>query len=182
MGNIETIELASLLEKHELVEFRRIASYLYKNNKKWHKSIELSKKDSCWKDAIETAAASKRSEVVEELLRFFVSQDRKDCFAACLYNCFDHVAPDVVLELGWRNGMTDFAMPFFIQTMKNMNSRLQELEKRVLPSDDQNQVQVEQQPMGMNPVMNAPPGMNPAAMNPAAMNPAAMNPGMASFQ
>ena len=40
---------------------------------------------------------------------------RHDCYAACLYTCYDLMRPDVVLEQSWRNGITDFAMPYFIQ-------------------------------------------------------------------
>lgn len=31
--------------------------------------------------------------------------------------CYDFVHPDVVLDLAWRNGITDFAMPYFIQVL-----------------------------------------------------------------
>ena len=37
------------LEKHELVEFRRIAAYLYKGNNRWRQSVELCKKDLLYK-------------------------------------------------------------------------------------------------------------------------------------
>merc|ERR1712227_101481 len=33
--NLNNINLAQLLEKHELIEFRRIAAYLYKRNNRW---------------------------------------------------------------------------------------------------------------------------------------------------
>jgi len=131
--NIETLELASLLEKHDLLEFRRIAAYLYKQNQKWQKSIDLSKKDEKWRDVIDTAAASRNPELVSNVMKYFVEEGRKDCFAACLFTCYDLVAPDVVMELAWKHGMMDFAMPFFVQSMKNMNSRISELESRVLP-------------------------------------------------
>ena len=47
------------MEKHELLEFRRIAAYLYKKNKRWAQSVQLSKEDRMYKDAIDTAAQSK---------------------------------------------------------------------------------------------------------------------------
>lgn len=147
--NIETLELASILEKHDLLEFRRIAAYLYKQNKKWQKSIDLSKSDKKWKDVIDTAAASKNTDLVSNTLRYFVEEGRKDCFAACLYTCYDLLAPDVVMELAWKHGMMDFAMPFFIQTMKNMNLRINELETRVLPQQQQMQQQPQQQDQQM---------------------------------
>lgn len=50
--NFNMIGLATKLSSHELLEFRRIAAYVYRCNKKWSKSIELSKNDRMYKDAI----------------------------------------------------------------------------------------------------------------------------------
>jgi len=68
--NYEAVALAQRLEKHELVFFRQIAAAIYRKNKRWDKSIALSKQDKLFKDAIETAAMSQKTEVVEELLRY----------------------------------------------------------------------------------------------------------------
>jgi len=68
--NYDSMTLAGRLEKHDLVFFRQIAANIYRKNKRWEKSINLSKQDKLWKDAIETAAVSGKSEVVEELLRY----------------------------------------------------------------------------------------------------------------
>jgi len=57
--NFDNIALAQKLEKHELIEFRRIAAYLYKGNNRWKQSVELCKKDRLFKDAMEYAAESK---------------------------------------------------------------------------------------------------------------------------
>lgn len=68
--NYDAVELAQRLEKHDLVFFRQIAANIYRKNKRWDKSIALSKQDKLFKDAIETAAMSGKPEVVEELLRY----------------------------------------------------------------------------------------------------------------
>lgn len=68
--NYDAVELAQRLEKHDLVFFRQIAASIYRKNKRWEKSIELSKQDKLYKDAIETAAMSGKPEVVEDLLRY----------------------------------------------------------------------------------------------------------------
>jgi len=68
--NYDPVELAQRLERHELVFFRQIAASIYRKNKRWEKSIALSKQDKLFKDAIETAAISGKSDVVEELLRY----------------------------------------------------------------------------------------------------------------
>lgn len=47
--NFDTIALAQQLEKHELLEFRRIAAYLYMSNNRWAQSVTLCKKDKLFK-------------------------------------------------------------------------------------------------------------------------------------
>ena len=48
-NNFDNITLAQQLEKHELIEFRRIAAYLYKGNNRWGQSVDLCKKDLLYK-------------------------------------------------------------------------------------------------------------------------------------
>lgn len=71
--NYDAVNLAARLEKHELVFFRQIAASIYRKSKRWEKSISLSKQDKLYKDAIETAAISNKSDVVEDLLRYVSS-------------------------------------------------------------------------------------------------------------
>lgn len=47
--------------------------------------------------------------------RYFIESKERECFAAALYTCYELLRPDVVLELAWANGLTDFAMPYLIQ-------------------------------------------------------------------
>lgn len=68
--NYDPVDLAARLELHELVFFRQIAASIYRKTKRWEKSIALSKQDKLFRDAIETAATSGKSDVVEELLRY----------------------------------------------------------------------------------------------------------------
>lgn len=137
------IALASKLATHQLLEFRRISAYVYRCNKKWSQSIELSKNDRMWKDCIDTANESADGEIIEGLLRFFCETSEKECFAACLYTCFPHISPDVVLELGWLNGYHNFIMPFFIQTFRRTHLRLKELEQRTAPPKEESSAQHE---------------------------------------
>ena len=64
---------------------------------------------------METVAVSSAPELAEELLRWFVEQGEKECFAAMLFTCYDLLKPDIVLEVAWMNKLTDWAMPFMIQ-------------------------------------------------------------------
>lgn len=68
--NYDPVDLAQRLEKHDLVFFRQIAADIYRKNKRWEKSITLSKQDKLFKDAIETSAMSGKADVVEDLLRY----------------------------------------------------------------------------------------------------------------
>lgn len=124
--NFDNIELAIELEKHDLMEFRRIAAYLYKKNGRFDKSVALSKDDALFKDAMKTAADSDNPEVVENLMRYFLESGSKECFAGCLYTCYDLVQPDVVLELAWKHNVMDYAMPYFVQVMKEYSTLLEE--------------------------------------------------------
>jgi len=64
------------------------------------------------------AAESKEAELAETLLQWFLEEGKKECFAACLFASYDLLHPDVVLELAWRHDIVDFAMPYFIQVMR----------------------------------------------------------------
>jgi len=125
--NFDQVILAKQLESHDLLEFRRISAYLFKMNGQFESSIALSKKDNLYKDAMETAAESRKPEVAEDLLQFFVDNGLKDCFASCLYTCYDLVRPDVALELGWRYRIHDMAMPYLIQVVREYTSKVDEL-------------------------------------------------------
>ncbi|KAJ3982556.1 hypothetical protein F5890DRAFT_1529120 [Lentinula detonsa] len=129
--NFNNVALAQRLEKHELLEFRRLAAHLYKKNKRWEESISLSKQDKLYKDAMITAATSATHEVAEELLGYFVDIGNKECFAAMLYVCFDLLSQDVVEELSWQHGLNDFYMPYKIQNSRTLVEKIHRLEKEV---------------------------------------------------
>ena len=122
--NFNNIALAQQLEKHALLEFRRLAAHLYKKNTKWDDSITLSKQDKLFKDAIVTASSSNSVEVAEDLLTYFVDIGNKECFAAVLYVCFDLLRSDVVEELSWRHGLNDFYMPYKIQNQRTLVNKV----------------------------------------------------------
>jgi clathrin heavy chain len=97
-----------------LLECRRIASLLYRKNKKYQKSIDLSKNDGMYRDAMETVAESKDPALAEDLLRYIMTKQDRELVAAMLYNCYELIKPDVALEVGWRCGLQEFVMPYFI--------------------------------------------------------------------
>ncbi|KAI0239202.1 Clathrin heavy chain [Massospora cicadina] len=127
--NFDTIELAQRLEAHELLEFRRIAAHLYRVNQRWEKSIELSKSDKLFEDALDTARDSGAEAVVEALLEFFVESKLYERFAAALVHCYDLIRPDVALELAWRHRIADYAMPYLLQVIREYTQKVDRLEK-----------------------------------------------------
>lgn len=128
--NFDQITLAQKLEKHELLEFRRISAYLYRKNRRYAQSIKLSKQDKMYKDCIDCAADSDDPELAEDILRFFVSVHDKECFCATLFTCYKLIKPDVAMELAWRHGYVDFVMPYMIQFVKNVNDKVKMLDER----------------------------------------------------
>lgn len=128
--NFESLNLAQQIENHELLEFRRIAAIIYRKNTKWDKSIEISKKDELWKDAIETVSESRDMHLTEELLRFFMETGEKELFASMLYTCYELIKPDVAMEVAWRFGLMEYAMPYFIQFCKDLSARVEGVQKK----------------------------------------------------
>ncbi|CAG1995618.1 unnamed protein product, partial [Fusarium graminearum] len=122
--NYDATELASRLEKHDLIFFRQIAASIYRKNKRWEKSIALSKQDKLYKDAIETSALSAKVDIVSDLLQYFVDIGHRECYTGMLYACYDLIRPDLVLELSWRHGLMDFSMPYMINMLAQQTKDL----------------------------------------------------------
>ncbi|KAG5123489.1 hypothetical protein AAZX31_11G061500 [Glycine max] len=127
--NFDQIGLAQKIEKHELLEMRRVAAYIYKKAGRWKQSIALSKKDNLYKDCMETCSQSGDRELSEDLLVYFIEQGKKECFASCLFVCYDIIWPDVALELAWMNNMIDFAFPYLLQFIREYTGKIDELIK-----------------------------------------------------
>jgi len=176
--NFDTIGLAQRLEKHELIEFRRIAAYLYKGNNRWKQSVELCKKDLLYKDAMIYAGESRDTELAEELMDWFLEKGKFECFAAGLYSCYDLVRPDVVLEQAWRFGIVDYAMPYLIQVMREYTTKVDKLEtsENVRKQEEENTDKAPQPIVYDNPTLmiTAGPGYAQPAFTPNAGMPGAM--------
>jgi len=191
----DQIALAQKLEKHELTEMRRIAALVYKKNKRFKQSIELSKQDKVYKDAMDTARDSGNQDLAEALVRYFDEAKLPDCFCACLYTCYDLIRPDVALELAWRSRNMDMAMPFLIQTLREYTGRVDALDKKTLQKEEAEEKQKSapndyvpdymmpaMSPMGGMPGMGGPLAiMGPTPMQqpmPFGAGPQALQPGM----
>lgn len=127
--SFESIQLAQDLECHELLDCRRISALLYRKNNRYEKSIEISKKDRLYKDAMETVSKSKDPALAEDLMRFIMEMEDKELFASLLYTCYELIKPDVALEVAWRSDLMEFVMPYFIQFVKDLSSRVETVQK-----------------------------------------------------
>ena len=185
----DQLTLAKKIENHPILEFKRISALVYRKNKKFAESIEISKKLNFFKDAIDTALESKKDTYVNELLKFFAERKDKESFAACLYTCYEFIKPDVAMELAWRYGMTEMCMPFMIQTMRDLTKKMGDME---IKNDIREQKDKEEKKhegegtldvnmfMGSNAMMLYQPSMNNnAGMGMGGMN--NQNPGMGGF-
>ena len=74
---------------------------------------------------METVAESKDPALAEDLLRHIMHMQDKELFAAMLYTCYELVKPDVALEVAWRCNLQEFVMPYFIQFVKDLSSRVE---------------------------------------------------------
>ena len=54
------------------------------------------------------------------------------------YTCYDLIRPDVALELAWKHGYMDMAMPFLIQFVRHSTDKIKQLEERTAPQEDPN--------------------------------------------
>jgi len=156
--SFESITLAGELENHDLLDCRRISALLYRKNKRYEKSIEVSEKDQLFKDAMETVAESKDSVLAEKLMRTIVEMKDKELFAAMLYTCYELIKPDVVMELGWRMNMMEFVMPYFIQFMSDMSKRVETVQKStddIKKKEEKQQKEKLDQPLEMGMGMQA---------------------------
>lgn len=81
---------------------------------------------------MEYAAESRNPEVAQELLEWFLERGSKDCFAACLFHCYDLLHPDVILELAWRHRILHFAMPYLIQVAREYITKVRNTRSALL--------------------------------------------------
>jgi clathrin heavy chain len=119
------------------------------------------------------ASESRDSAIAEDLIAWFLENGNHECFAACLFQCYDLLRPDVILELAWRHNIMDFAMPFIIQVLREYTTKVDRLQQ----SDQERAKEKEQaegQPVALGEpqlmitagpgIGMAPPGMMPPPM------------------
>jgi clathrin heavy chain len=107
-----------------------------------------------YRDAIETAQEADNPKIVEDLLKFFVELKEKEFFAATLYTCYDYLRPDLVLEYAWRFNMYEFCMPYMIQLISELKTRVETVHKKNEDREKKDEQQAKEkmnQPLGFDP-------------------------------
>jgi clathrin heavy chain len=151
-SNFDAVSLAKRLEKHELLEFRRIAAQLHIRvfisflNRKLipRTNAIINTRSTCSFKTNFTKMQLKQRRLLairrsQKICcdTLWILETRKHlplCFSrihsssTCTDNsCADLVKPDVVLELGWRANLMDFAMPFMINTICEQTQKVLDL-------------------------------------------------------
>ncbi|CAG8777228.1 15517_t:CDS:2, partial [Gigaspora rosea] len=74
---------------------------------------------------------------IVELLEYLVQIGNKEFFIA-FYTCYDLVCSNIVLELTWRSSLSDFAMPYLIQVIREFSTKMDMLEKANIEKTNEN--------------------------------------------
>ncbi len=90
----------------------------------WHLIRPLHIAVLCFQDATQYASESRNTDIAEELLSYFLDENNHECFAACLFQCYDLLRPDVILELSWKHNIMDFAMPYMINVLREYTTKV----------------------------------------------------------
>ena len=86
-----------------------------------------------------------RVQLAEELLIFFVDIGQKECFAACLFTCYNLIKADMALELGWRHNIMDFTMPFLVQWVRQYADKVDGIIRERKAEKEQQKAEKEEQ-------------------------------------
>ena len=135
---------------------------------------------------METVAESKDPVLAEDLMRFIMEMEDKELFAAMLYTCYELIKPDVALEVAWRSDLMEFVMPFFIQFVKDLSTRVETVQKStedIKHKEEKKEKEQLDQPLDMNVEMMFPSASGMPAIMPDAgmMNMNNMGAGMGNM-
>lgn len=127
---------------------------------------------------METVAESSDPVLCEDLMRYIMTMQDKELFAAMLYTCYDLIKPDVALEVAWRQDLQEFVMPYFIQFVKDLTSRVEVVQKGtedIKKKEDQKAEEQMNRPLDMDMNMMFPGMPQPNVGGPMAIMPAGGN-------
>ncbi|XP_053520931.1 clathrin heavy chain 2 [Artibeus jamaicensis] len=117
LSNSDNIALAQRLEKHQLIQFRRIAVYLYKGKNQWTRALLKTASSGMPCSTLRSSGMASQ--------RRGGCRGKWECFAASLFiHLPGPASPNVMLELAWRPSLVDLAMPCFTRVMREYLSKI----------------------------------------------------------
>lgn len=129
--NYDQAKLSARLEKHPMNDLRKLAVKILDKNSNYQQALSICQKEMLIDEAILVVYKSGNVALIEELLEFLLSNNKKENFVACLYTCYEFLRPDTVMEMAWKHNCLDATMPFFIQSLRDMTNRIDVLEKKL---------------------------------------------------
>ncbi|KAJ1610087.1 clathrin heavy chain [Cryptosporidium canis] len=129
--NYDQANLSARLEKHPVNELRKLAVKILDKNSNYQQALSICQKEMLIDEAILVVYKSGNVALIEDLLEFLLSNNKKENFVACLYTCYEFLRPDTVMEMAWKHNCLDATMPFFIQSLRDMTNRIDVLEKKL---------------------------------------------------
>lgn len=94
---------------------------------------------------MEAVAESQDPALAEDLLRYVMAMQDKELIATMLYTCYELIRPDVAMEIGWRCGLQEFVMPYFIQFVRDMSTRVEKVQKSTEDIKKKEEVKAEEE-------------------------------------
>jgi len=82
-----------------------------------------------------------------------MEMEDKELFASMLYTCYELIKPDVALEVAWRSDLMEYVMPFFIQFVKDLSTKVETVQKNtddIKKKEEKNKKEALDQPLSMN--------------------------------
>ncbi|OII73554.1 uncharacterized protein cubi_03352 [Cryptosporidium ubiquitum] len=129
--NYDQANLSARLENHPVNDLRKLAVKILDKNSNYQQALSICQKEMLIDEAILVVYKSGNVALIEELLEFLLSNNKKENFVACLYTCYEFLRPDTVMEMAWKHNCLDATMPFFIQSLRDMSNRIEVLEKKL---------------------------------------------------
>jgi len=102
-------------------------------------------------------------------------------FAACLYVCYELIRPDVVMELTWRHQLTNYAMPYQIQTLREYDIKMGQIYAKFAAHDKEKEEEKEKEKEKAQTDVGVTPGFGAGGAILSLMPPPGMMPGLGGY-
>ncbi|KAK2956604.1 putative Clathrin heavy chain 1 [Blattamonas nauphoetae] len=116
------ISFVDKLKSTKSIQLTRLAAFILAANERFVEAVELLKELGLWGDVGRVVKLSGNAELALKTMEAVLlmkgeknDREKKCVFGALLFELFDYLPLDRVIEWGWLNGLTEFTQPFIIQ-------------------------------------------------------------------